>query len=192
MKLKVVRYKNYGLKDSNAGEIIELKFYYSFYELNNGNIIELQFDQYVGPMTKEEDGYSFFYTNVTLKNGEEITYTFGQDFWEYRNTTPANLQIDNPQNPSKEEKECVRLFFDEYLKMNDCESEVVLVKPKKRIIESLKQSLVSLGYSEELKKRLKDLGIESRWDFINYNFDENEDERILNDQKSFKDMYNDW
>ena len=192
MKLKVVRYKNYGLKDSNAGEIIELKFYYSFYELNNGNIIELQFDQYVGPMNKEEDGYSFFYTNVTLKNGEEITYTFGQNFWEYRNTTPANLQIDNPQNPSKEEKECVRLFFDEYLKMNDCESEIVLVKPKKRIIESLKQSLVSLGYSEELKKRLKDLGIESRWDFINYDFDENEDERILNDQKSFKDMYNDW
>ena len=76
--------------------------------------------------------------------------------------------------------------------MNDCESEIVLVKPKKRIIESLKQSLVSLGYSEELKKRLKDLCIESRWDFINYNFDENEDERILNDQKSFKDMYNDW
>ena len=63
---------------------------------------------------------------------------------------------------------------------------------KKRIIESLKQSLVSLGYSEELKKRLKGLGIKSRWDFINYDFDKNEDERILNDQKSFKDMYNDW
>ena len=31
MKLKVVRYKNYGLKNSNAGEIIEHKFYYSFY-----------------------------------------------------------------------------------------------------------------------------------------------------------------
>ena len=143
-------------------------------------------------MTKEEDDYGFFYTNVTLKNGEEITYTFGQDFWEYWNTRPGYVQIDNPQNPSKEEEECIRLFFDEYLKMNDCESEVVLVKPKKRIIESLKQSLVSLGYSEELKKRLKDLGIESRWDFINYDFDENEDERILNDQKNFKDMYNDW
>ena len=76
--------------------------------------------------------------------------------------------------------------------MNDCESEIVLVKPKKLIIESLKQSLVSLGYSEELKKRLKDLGIESRWDFINYDFEKNEDERILNDQKKFKDMYNDW
>ena len=71
--------------------------------------------------------------------------------------------------------------------MNNCESEIVLVKPKKRIIESLKQSLVSLGYSEELKKRLKDLGIESRWDFINYDFEKNEDERILNDQKNFKD-----
>jgi hypothetical protein len=46
---------------------------------------------------------------------------------------------------------------------------------------------VSLGYSEELKKRLKDLGIESRWDFINYDFEKNEDERILNDQKNFKD-----
>lgn len=129
---------------------------------------------------------------MTLKNGEELSYTFGQDFWEHWDTKPAYHQIDNPQHPSKEEEECVRLFFDEYLKMNDCESEIVLVKPKKRIIESLKQSLVSLGYSEELKKRLKDLGIESRWDFINYDFDENEDERILNDQKNFKDMYNDW
>ena len=192
MKLKVVRYKNYGLKNSNAGEIIEHKFYYSFYELNNGNIIKLQFVQYVGPMTKEEDDYGFFYTNVTLKNGEEITYTFGQDFWEYWNTMPGYVQIDNPQNPSKEEEECVRLFFDENLKMNDCESKVVLVKPKNRLIESLKKPLVSLGYSEEIKKRLKDLGIESRWDFINYDFDKNEDERILNDQKSFKDMYNNW
>ena len=192
MKLKVVRYKNYGLKDSNAGEIIELKFYYSFYELNNGNIIELQFDQYVGPLAKEEDGYSFFYTNVTLKNGEEITYTFGQDFWEYWYKRPGYVQIDNPQYPSKEEEECIRLFFDENLKMNDSESEVVLVKSKKRIIESLKESLACLGYSQELKKRLKDLGIESRWDFINYDFDENEDERILNHQKSLQDMYNNW
>ena len=67
-------------------------------------------------------------TNVTLKNGEEITYTFGQDFWEYWNTIPAYHQIENPQNPSEEEEECVRLFFDEYLKMNDCESEVVFVR----------------------------------------------------------------
>lgn len=192
MKLKVVRYKNYGLKNSNAGEIIEHKFYYSFYELNNGNLIYLQFVQYVGPMAMEEDDYGFFYTNVILKNGEEITYTFGQDFWEYWNTRPAYHERDNPQNPSKEEEECVRLFFDEHLKMNDCESEVVLVKSKKRIIESLKESLACLGYSQELKKRLKDLGIESRWDFINYDFDENEDERILNDQKSLQDMYNNW
>ena len=81
-----------------------------------------------GPMTKEEDDYGFYYTNVTLKNGEEITYTFGQDFWEYWNTIPAYHQIENPQNPSEEEEECVRLFFDEYLKMNDCESEVVFVR----------------------------------------------------------------
>ena len=192
MKLKVVKYKNYGLKNNNAGEIIEHKFYYSYYELNNGSIIELQFVQYIGPMTKEEDDYGFSYTNMTLKSGEELTYIFGQDFWEHWNTKPANHQIDNPQDPSKEEKECIRLFFDEHLKMNDLESEIVLVKPKKRIIKSLKKSLVSLGYSKEVKKRLKGLGIESRWDFINFDFDKGEDERILNDQKSFKDMYNDW
>jgi len=192
MKLKVVRYKNYGLKNSNAGEIIEHKFYYSYYELNNGSIIELQFVQYIGPMTKEEDDYGFSYTNMTLKSGEELTYIFGQDFWEHWNTKLANHQIDNPKDPSKEEKECIRLFFDEHLKMNDLESEIVLVKPRKRIIKSLKKSLVSLGYSKEVKKRLKGLGIESRWDFINFDFDKGEDERILNDQKSFKDMYNDW
>ena len=48
---------------------------------------------------------------MTLKNGEEITYAFGQDFWEYWNTIPAYHQIDSPQNPSEEEEECVRLFF---------------------------------------------------------------------------------
>jgi len=128
MKLKVVRYKNYGLKNSNTGEIIEHKFYYSFYELNNGNIIQLQFVQYVGPMTKEEDDYGFYYTNMTLKNGEELSYTFGQDFWEHWDTKPAYHQIENPQHPSKEEEECVRLFFDEHLKMSDCESEVIFVR----------------------------------------------------------------
>ena len=155
MKLKVVRYKNYGLKNSNAGEIIEHKFYYSFYELNNGNIIKLQFVQYVGPMTKEEDDYGFFYTNVTLKNGEEITYTFGQDFWEYWNTMPGYVQIDNPQNPSKEEEECIRLFFDEHLKMNDSESEVVLVKQKKTHHRIVKRIFSEFRIFSRIKKKTK-------------------------------------
>lgn len=130
MKLKVVRYKNYGLKNSNAGEELDTKMYYSFFELNNGNIIELEFVQYVGPMNKEKDDYGFYFTNITLKNGEELNYTFGQDFWEYWNTKPGYHHIDNPQSPTKEEEDCVRLFFDKHLKINECESETVLVKTK--------------------------------------------------------------
>ena len=130
MKLKVVRYKNYGLKNSNAGEELDTKMYYSFFELNNGNIIELEFVQYVGPMNKEKDDYGFYFTNITLKNGEELNYTFGQDFWEYWSTKPAYHHIDNPQSPAKEEEDCVRLFFDKHIKINKCESETILVKTK--------------------------------------------------------------
>ena len=39
MTLKVIRYKNYGCQI--ASEDNEDQFHYSFYELNNGKIIEL-------------------------------------------------------------------------------------------------------------------------------------------------------
>ena len=38
MKLKVIRYKNYGCKMTSEDD--EHKFYFSFYELNNGKSIE--------------------------------------------------------------------------------------------------------------------------------------------------------
>ena len=45
MILKVIRYKNYGCTMTGGGdsESWEDKFYFSFYELNNGEIIELHF-----------------------------------------------------------------------------------------------------------------------------------------------------
>jgi|TARA_B110000091_G_scaffold8206_1_gene7953 predicted Fe-Mo cluster-binding NifX family protein len=39
MKLKVIRYKNYGCQMESEDD--EDQFYFSFYELNNGEIIEL-------------------------------------------------------------------------------------------------------------------------------------------------------
>ena len=52
------------------------KFYFSFYELNNGKIIELMLFQ-----TDNEDiskaQCDLFYTKFKLKNGEIIDYKFG-------------------------------------------------------------------------------------------------------------------
>ena len=47
MTLKVIRYKNYGCTMTGGGspDNWEDKFYFSFYELNNGKIIELDLFQ---------------------------------------------------------------------------------------------------------------------------------------------------
>ena len=64
MTLKVIRYKNYGCQMKSEDD--EDQFYFSFYELNNGKIIELMLYQ------SDNDGviidqYEFSYTKTKLK-----------------------------------------------------------------------------------------------------------------------------
>jgi hypothetical protein len=69
MTLKVIRYKNYGCQLTSEDD--KDKFYFSFFELNNGEIIELLLFQ-VDNEGIIIDQYEFSYTKTNLKSGEII------------------------------------------------------------------------------------------------------------------------
>ena len=72
-----------------TSEGYEDKFYFSFYELSNGEIIELMLFQ----SHNEEmiiDQYEFSYTKMKLKSGEIRNYKFG------------NAKANNEEGMSKE------------------------------------------------------------------------------------------
>ena len=75
MTLKVIRYKNYGCQITSEDD--EDKFYSSFYELNNGEIIELLLIEYFKDDKLNETQYEFSYTKTELKSGEIRNYKFG-------------------------------------------------------------------------------------------------------------------
>ena len=74
MTLKVIRYKNYGCQMKSEDD--EDQFYFSFYELSNGEIIELTLFQSLNEGVII-DQYEFSYTKMKLKCGKIINYKFG-------------------------------------------------------------------------------------------------------------------
>ena len=119
MTLKVIRYKNYGCQMTSEDD--QHKFYFSFYELNNGKIIELMLFQ-----TDSEDistaQCDLFYTNSKLKNGEIIDYKFGdakandeyemsKEFFDWFDSCPPAKDIINKFIPNKSEEKCVESFY---------------------------------------------------------------------------------
>lgn len=119
MTLKVIRYKNYGCTMTSEDD--KHKFYFSFYELNNGKIIELMLFQ-----SDDEDNstaqYDLYYTKFKLKNGEVIDYNFGnakannenemsKEFFDWFHSCPSAMDVINNVVPSKNEEKCVKIFF---------------------------------------------------------------------------------
>ena len=104
MVLKILRYKNYGCtmgSSKKEGSIFEDKFYWSFFELNNGKTISLN-------------------NNVNYKQNEIIhseischytqCYIFGEDFfvWWEKTFKNNNKEI---KYISRQEEELVVNFF---------------------------------------------------------------------------------
>ena len=58
----------------------EDQFYFSFYELNNGEIIELTLIENFKDNKLNATQFEFSYTKMKLKNGEIINYKFGDAF----------------------------------------------------------------------------------------------------------------
>ena len=124
MKLKIVRYKNYGnifrFGELNARYYSEN--YYSFYELNNGKII------YLVNMAVYENNelISFNYTHdyavIELKNGKTHSYNFGdakggnevrmtEEFFDWFDTLPNPRDLKNRIEITSAEEKCIEEFY---------------------------------------------------------------------------------
>ena len=123
MILKVVKYKNYGCTISSEKEEspYDNNFFWSFYELNNGKIIDLQFVENLTNRKATSVDYSFFYSKTELKTGEIIEYKFGnaepntkeisKEFYDWFYAQPPANDCKELIRPSKNEEKCVKEFF---------------------------------------------------------------------------------
>ena len=100
-----------------SSEDVEDKFYFSFYELNNGKIISLQVFQ-----TSDTTQYFFNYTRTELSSGEIRTYKFGNakaisekdmsiEFFEWFDNLPPMKDVIEHRTPEIDEENCVNEFY---------------------------------------------------------------------------------
>ena len=119
MTLKVIKYKNYGCQMTSVDD--QHKFYFSFYELSNGKIIELMLSQFDNEDINTAQ-CDLFYTKSRLKNGGIIDYKFGdskandehemsKEFFDWFDSCPPVKDIINKFIPNKNEEKCVKGFY---------------------------------------------------------------------------------
>ena len=129
-KPSVIKYKNYGFTDSSIPDnnIYDHNFYWSFYELNNGKIIHLEFvENLTNGMVTSVD-YFFGYPKSELKSGEIIEYKFGnaepntqemsKEFFDWFNANPPVKDCKDLIWPTKDEEKCVKDFFNKNILKN--------------------------------------------------------------------------
>ena len=105
----------------------ENKFYWSFYELSNGHIINLHYTENWEKDKFIDDDYDYSYTKDELKNGETISYEFGdakaddvdamsKEFFDWFESLPPYNDVKTPiLHPSLEEEKCVKEFYKKHL-----------------------------------------------------------------------------
>ena len=124
MTLKVIRYKNYGCTLTGGGspDNWEDKFYFSFYELNNGNIIELDLFQSFKDDELILSQYDFSNTKVRLKSGKVREYKFGKakaddnyamvdEFFKWFDSYPTHIEVKDYYIIEEIEEKCVKDFY---------------------------------------------------------------------------------
>ena len=92
-------------------EDYENKFYWSFYELNNGLIVSVNYHQTIKNRKVVDDDLDMTYSHSELKNGEIIHYDFTQDFFDWFNALPPVKDLKKILSPTEKERECVKNFF---------------------------------------------------------------------------------
>ena len=114
------------------------KFYFSFYELSNGEIIELMLFQ-----ADNEgviiDQYEFSYTKMKLKSGEIRNYKFGnaksndeegmsKEFYKWLDSSPPAVDVIDWFALYDEEEKCVKDFYLKYIEpKKDVKTETIEV-----------------------------------------------------------------
>jgi len=139
MSLKVVRYKNYGcmIESGESKDPYDNRFFWSFFELSNGEIIDLNFTENLTNGKVTSIDYFFGYPKAELKTGEIIEYKFGNakpntrefsnEFFDwFDNLSPIKYLKDNREWPTKEEEKCVKEFFDKnILKSRELQTNII-------------------------------------------------------------------
>ena len=137
MTLKVIRYKNYGCQLESEDD--KDKFYFSFFELNNGEIIELLLFQ-VDNEGIIIDQYEFSYTKMKLKNGEIRNYKFGdakandeegmsKEFYKWFDSSPPAVNVIDWFTLYDEEERCVKDFYLKHIEpAKDVKTDTIEVK----------------------------------------------------------------
>ena len=135
MKLKVVKYKNYGcmMESGESDDPYDNRFFWCFLELNNGKIINLFLAENYKNKKIRDIGYEFYYPKEELKTGKIHEYKFGNakpntrefsnEFFNwFDNLSPVKnlkenkeLHVFNGGGPAKEEIKCVKSFYDKSL-----------------------------------------------------------------------------
>jgi len=132
MALRVIRYKNYGCTMTGPDDSKndwEIKFYWSFYKLSNGKIINLHYTQNLKKNKFIDDEFDYYYTNYELNNGKKISYKFGnakandanamsEEFFDWFESLPPYDQVKNLTYPSLEEEKCIKDFFLKHIEIN--------------------------------------------------------------------------
>ena len=128
MELKVVRYQNYGCQmlGGEDDDVLRDKFYFSYFEFNNGKIIELTLIEYykkdkvtmvhnllpwVISGSLIDTDMNFLSTWYELHNGKVISYEFGQDWSKWFQSSPMHDDIKESRYPSLDEEKCAKDFF---------------------------------------------------------------------------------
>ena len=120
MILKVIKSKDYGWTMTGGEETDKIinRFYWSVYELNNGEVIVQQKIEDWEGNRLIRTYFQYNYANHELKNGHKIRYDFNYDFNALFDLSPPFKDIKNPSFPSKEEESCVRDYYNKEFEKN--------------------------------------------------------------------------
>jgi hypothetical protein len=107
MKLKVVKYKNYGcmMESEESEDPFSNNFFWCFFELNNKEIINLQLVENLKNNKIIDIDYEFYYAKEELKTGQVHEYKFGKAKPNTREFSNEFFEWFNNLSPIKDLKE---------------------------------------------------------------------------------------